>query len=409
MAGIAVPVLIHLWNDRRGRVLRIGSIDLLAETSRRPVWSARITEPWLLLVRCLLVTALALLLAGPYLRRRATGKGWVIVGGAGGPYVRMIDSLVAAGYERHGLADSVNYWDGFRKADREAPGELPFYMVTPGLARRFSGERPVSAREVHWYTYSPEDSVSNWVQEAWRDSGTVRVLEGYSRSTGTVWRRRVRDGGTAPDSGIAPVAVDTGIVRYRIVADGDWRGNAKYVRAALGALRQVTGRPMVEGDGGWLFWLSERRLPSTNGYQRVFCYAAGAPVTVDTRMEGVALKKVIAGVGVDSAVWKDGYGRGVLTKEGKLYRFFSRLDPAWGELVWSGRWPVLLKELLLGRIDAGVHDRRVLDPAQVAPLRMGKVEAGLERRDLRPVVWGIALFLFLLERIMTQYVRSRKT
>ncbi|HXB95437.1 MAG TPA: BatA domain-containing protein, partial [Puia sp.] len=265
-------MIIHLWNDRRGKILRIGNIDLLAETSRSPVWSPRITEPWLLLVRCLLVMALALLLAGPYLQRRARGKGWVLVRGAGGPYGRMIDSLVAAGFERHGLEDSVDYWDGFRKADRLAPGELPFYMVTPGLARRFSGQRPVSARDVHWYTYTPEDSIAEWVQEAWRDSGRVRVLGGYSRSTGTVWRRTV-------DAGTMPVAVDTSVFRYRIVADGAWRGNAKYVRAALGALRHATGRPIVEGDGGWLFWLSERPLPPTEGFGRVFCYAAGAPVT----------------------------------------------------------------------------------------------------------------------------------
>jgi hypothetical protein len=401
MAGIIIPVAVHLWNDRRGKVLRIGSIELLAGSTRRPVRSPRITQWWLLLVRCLFVLALAFLLAEPYLSRRSGGKGWVMVSGSGGTYGRMIDSLVKEGYERHALADSIDYWGGFREADGEAPGGLPFYIVTTGLAKRFSGERPVSAREVHWYTYTPEDSISDWVQAAWRDSGTVRVLGGYSRSTGTEWRRRGADAG--------PVAVDTAVFRYRIVADGVWRGDGKYVKAALEALRQLTGRPVEEGDGGWLFWLSDRPLPPTGGYTRVWCYASGATLSVDTRMEGVTLTKEIAGAGVDSAVWKDAYGRGVLTKRGKVYSYYSRLEPGWGDLVWNGRWPVLLKELLFGRIEAGQHDRRVMDPAQVAPLRMGRVMAGLEKRDLRPAVWVMVFLLFLLERIIAYYNGSRKT
>ena len=160
-AAIVLPVILHLWNDRRGKVLRIGSIQLLAGASRRMAWSRRLTQRWLLLLRCLLLLALAFLLAGPYWRKdgaAGAGKGWVLEdewrgrcgrgccgrgrrcwgdavsgdGGAGGSDARgdtgaevggsraeyrpLIDSLLKAGYERHVLEDSVNYWDGFRRA-----------------------------------------------------------------------------------------------------------------------------------------------------------------------------------------------------------------------------------------------------------------------------------------------------
>ena len=413
MAGIAVPVIVHLWNDRRGNVLQVGSIELLAGSKRRPAWRPRITQWWLLVVRCLLVTAMALLLAGPYWMRHAGGKGWVLAdggfglgAGGGGKLAGMIDSLVKAGYQRHGLSDTINYWEAFREADAEAPGGVSLYLITTGLSQRFSGSRPVSRREVHWYTYTPDDSVENWVQAAWRDSGDVVVLKGESRSTGTRWARE------RADWGLAPAAIDTAVVRYRIVADGVWRGDAKYVRAALEALRETTRRPIMEGDGGWLFWLSERSLPSTGGYSRVFCYAKGTTLAVDTRMEGVLLTKEVAGVGVGSALWKDGFGKGVLVRDGKMYRFFSRLDPGWSDLVWSGRWPVLLKGLLLDEIDAGRHDRRLLDPGQVAPLHVersvGNMAADLARMDLRPVVWGMVFILFLLERIIAYKNERRK-
>src|ERR1700743_2208900 len=102
MSGILVPVLVHLWNDRRGKVLRIGSVALLAGASKRMAWRRRISEWWLLVMRGLLLMALALLLAGPYWQRSPGGKGWVLTGSAAvGPYRGMIDSLVAAGYEQH--------------------------------------------------------------------------------------------------------------------------------------------------------------------------------------------------------------------------------------------------------------------------------------------------------------------
>jgi hypothetical protein len=114
MAAIAAPVILHFWNDRRGKVLRIGSISLLTGSSQRMAWSRRLSQWWLLLLRCLLLVLLAVLLAGPYWRQRADRKkGWVIVGEEG----LTVDSLVKAGWERHVMSDSGNYWNGFRAAD----------------------------------------------------------------------------------------------------------------------------------------------------------------------------------------------------------------------------------------------------------------------------------------------------
>src|SRR5579872_4843154 len=101
-AAIVVPVLLHLWNDRRGKVLQVGSVELLAGGRRRMAWRRRVSEWLLLVVRCLLLVALALLMAGPV--RRFAVKGWVLGGG------RVADSLVKAGWERHSFRDSANYW-----------------------------------------------------------------------------------------------------------------------------------------------------------------------------------------------------------------------------------------------------------------------------------------------------------
>ena len=396
MAAISVPVAVHLWNDRRGKVLRIGSVALLSGASKRLAWSRRITQWWLLLLRCLLLVVLAFLLAGLYWTRLAReGKGWVLVEGDGGPFVPVIDSLVKAGYEPHALGGGGNNWAGFREADSMALPGRSFYIFSTGLAGRFCGERPSTERDVHWDVYAPADSVTHWVQRAWLTSAdSAMVLEGSSRATGTVWNRRV------VAIGQAGLKVDTAAIRVRIVADGAFAADGKYVEAAVKALRRVTGRRIVFGDGGWLFWLSDRPIAG-EGYERVWCYAQGTVIPVDTRMEGVRLTKEIAVVPAGASVWTDGYGRGVLQREGKIFRFFSRLDPNWGDLVWSSRLPVLLEGLMIRNEDAGVWDRRVLDVEQIRPAKRVGVhrEAAVERVDLRPALWMLALLLFLLERI----------
>ena len=395
MAAISVPVAVHLWNDRRGKVLRIGSVALLSGVTKRLAWSRRITQWWLLLLRCLLLLALAFLLAGPYWTRPAPGgKGWVLVEGSGGAYAPVIDSLVKAGYERHALGGGGNNWAGFREADSLALPGRDFYVFSTALVGRFSGPRPTTERAVHWEVYAPGDSVTRWVQSAWRSAAdSVMVLEGSSKATGTMWHRRVVVAG-----GQAGVKLDTASIRVRIVADGNYTTDGKYVAAAMKALRRVTGRNLVFGDGGWLFWLSDRPVIG-EGYEWVWCYAQGKEAAVDTWMEGVPVTKEIAApVGVP--VWRDGYGRGVLSKEGNVFRFYSRLDANWGGLVWSSRLSILLEGLMIKDEAAGVWDRRVLDVQQIRPLKRDVVsKVGIERVDLRPAVWVFVFGLFLLERI----------
>ena len=76
-AVIVIPVILHLWNDRRGKVLRIGSIVLLTGDSQRMSWTRRLSQWWLLLVRCLLLLALAVLLARHQRRLQALARQWV--------------------------------------------------------------------------------------------------------------------------------------------------------------------------------------------------------------------------------------------------------------------------------------------------------------------------------------------
>ena len=407
MAGIAIPVIVHLWNLRRGKILKIGSVALLTGASRRLAWSRRITQWWLLALRCLLLASLAFLLAGPYwVKRGVGGKGWVLAeASAGGErYGGVIDSLMKAGYERHMLGDSENYWAGFRAADKMAPAGLPFFVFTSGLESRFSGKRPTTGRDVHWYTYAPADSVSRWIQSAWYYSAdSIEVVEGVSSGTGTHFEHRRISAGTRA---YGDIKADTAVLRFRIYADGVYRADARYVRAAIKALGRETGKRVEEGDGGWLFWLSAKPVAGASGYAHIWKYAAGKEVAADTWMRDVRVMKEIVGEpGSGTPVWIDGYGRGVLVREGKVYTFYSRLDVNWGDLVWSRRWPVLLAGLMVDDPVNAARDRRMLDPRQVGPVKAGMAGSGavvgnMQGTDWRPGIWVIVFLLFFLERVI---------
>ena len=316
----------------------------------------------------------------------------------------MVDSLVKAGYERHVLADSENYWAGFRAADKMAPAGLPFFVFTTGLESRFSGMRPYTGRDVHWYTYAPADSVSRWVQSAWLYSAdSIEVVEGVSRGTGTYFEhRRVSAGSRA----YGDLKVDTAVLRFRIYADGAYRADGRYVLAAIKALRKVTGKRLEEGDGGWLFWLSAKPVAGAAGYAHIWKYAEGKEVAVDTWMGDVRLMKEIVGEeGSGTPVWRDGYGRGILARDGKVFSFYSRLDVNWGDLVWSRRWPILLAGLMVDDTVIAGRDRRMLDLRQVEPVKLGvtgerAVTGGMQGTDWRPGIWVIVFLLFFLERVI---------
>jgi hypothetical protein len=464
MAGIAAPVLLHLWNDRQGKVLPVGSVALLERRSPRQRWSRRLSEWWLLLLRCLLLMALALLLAGPSWRSGPGGKaGWILEEGAGahagaGPadidrwYKPLIDSLLKAGYERRvwdgspagaawdgapaGAAMGVgerSYWDGFRAADKAAPGGMPFYVFTTGWASRFQGSRPSTDRPVHWYIYTPTDSVSRWIGGAWLSSpDSIRIAEGSSGPTGSSYSYRMAPAGRLPVSPDSqpPVTVDTAVVRIAIYADPDHMHDSRYLAAAVRALEEFSRRRIELRISGtmpgkkvdWLFWLSPQPIPAGDRAKHVLQYEPGRAVPVDTRVQGVDIGKEISADRDYETIWKDGYGRTLLglerTEHGEVYHFFSRFDPEWNGLVWSRSFPVWLERLVFGGSEDR-QDRRVLDPEQILPVKKevagneraeagerikadgAEIAAGTRGFDLGPACWILIVLLFILERVVS--------
>lgn len=439
LSAFVLPVIIHLWNDRNGRVYFTGSVRLLEKEARRQSRTLRLSEKWLLLVRCLLLSVLALLLAGPMWKRRGDGRvqGWVLTGDSAilhGQYREQIDSLLKKGYVRKEFlpGDAVgNWWQEFTRFDRLAPAGVPFYIFSDGRAVHFRGARPSSFRDVHWevdtagYAASLLRPVAAW--KGVGDSVLVQRLE--SRATGSVYHVA----GVAGPA-FAGIAVDTHVLTVHVFTDPGSVQDGRYVAAALRAVKQYSRRNLrvtisdTKGGSGagddWAIWLSERPCPVSIGPRNLLCYAPGKGDVVHTMLYGDGASWPVTKMIVDTmsagvaSIWRDGFERPLLTVDstkGRLiYRLYTHFDPSWNGLAFSGAMPLLLGNLILGhsgKLDVS-EDLRVLDPSQIRPLRRDGgagadvaagvgTDAGAVMTDLGPYCWILLILLFVAERILS--------
>ena len=109
LAAIGIPLAIHLWNIRKGKTLKVGSIALINAASQKRSLSRRLNDRLLLLLRCLLLILLAFVLSMPLWNRNnnlSKTKGWILIPRENiketyQKFKPKVDSLIKAGFELH--------------------------------------------------------------------------------------------------------------------------------------------------------------------------------------------------------------------------------------------------------------------------------------------------------------------
>jgi len=423
LAGLSIPVIIHLWNQRPGKTLRVGSVILVAENMVSHKKNVRLTELLLLLLRCLLLACIAMALAAPLWRKQEnkTAKGWILMSRsklitAYNHFKPEIDSLLHAGFEFH------YFEEGFAKADfqkaiqtqndtfpvkpffyrgiiallnEQADAKLPLYVFTDNYLRNFSGSRTVVSLNLHWFTYAPDTFV---VQSAAADTGILRV---------TVYTAQTNDG--------------------------------HYVKAALDAIQQFSKKNIITrlvnkvaeipAQQDWLFWLSDEAIPADKKATHTLGYAEGKATQTasyilpagHSSFDAVELYSSIiendTATNYSSVNWRDGFGHPLLTMEEKnntsYYWLYTHIDPAWNELPWSNGFPQMLYELMYTDSNALATptDKTIIDSSQLMPVTVNEKEAGLKpalfnETKLAGIFWLIAFILFFAERCLSFYHRK---
>ncbi|RFM30198.1 hypothetical protein DXN05_04295 [Deminuibacter soli] len=471
MGGMAIPLLIHLWNSRQRRTMQVGSIALLEKNEQNSHSRIRITEWLLLLLRCLLIALLAVLLAKPLWRYNAAArqKGWVVVdesqlAATYHHFHTTIDSLLNSGYILHYLnnaaaaasfADTTQpaavtnralYWQQFTQLDKQAPAGLPFVVFTSNAMQHFTGVKPVTGRVVQWITFSPTDT-ARWIECAYAAAGdSLRIISGASNTAATVFETAVISAKTgAPgfvfsnQHGLLNVAAfgDTAVADTATLHI-EYAGNnpdVAYVTAAVKAIAQYTGRRIMIAPytgkqdeahpADWLFWLSDKKLPASNarhvllydGDKATQQYSVLPPLIPGMQQPVALLRSNTAATDTAHVLWRDAFGQALLAGTASngqtIVHFYSRFNTEWNNLTWNSAFPVMLLQLLLPQNAHYKYDNRTLDSLQVQPVFLPAAgnsagsNANAATINLTPVCWIILLLVFITERLVALRQKRR--
>ena len=425
LAGLSIPVIIHLWNRQPGKTLKVGSIALAKENRRSLKKRIRLSEILLLLLRCCLLACIALSLSGPWWSspQNNASKGWVLIDrqeltAVYNHFKPLVDSLLQAGLEFH------YFEEGFKKNNLEkalqtqAEGagikqssyrgitallneqvnaRLPLYVFTDNYLRNFGGIRPVVSLNLHWFTYTPD---------------TINP---------------------------GPV-IDTASLQVTIFSRANTH-DARYLQAALSALQQfskrniiiktVTAAAAIPAQQDWLFWLDDALPVTAKAARNILLYAKGEPLKRASYIlpaggppfAAVDLYKSI--IEKDTAKqffdtrWQDGFGQPLLSVQKQnnttYYWLYTHIDPSWNELPWSGSFPAILYQLLytgtVHEVLAGATDKTMIDTSQSMPVLLSSKEAGSKpavftETKLAGICWITAFILFFAERCLSFYHRK---
>ncbi|NCI45212.1 BatA domain-containing protein [Sediminibacterium soli] len=407
--AMAIPLAIHLWNIRKGKRLKVGSLSLITESVQKKARQIRITEWLLLLLRCLLVLLLALFLSQPVWRRSPAqiGKGWVLVPRESVATVypsfrHEIDSLLNEGYTFHHFnfpfdeasvsqqvqdasGSDVSYWQRIAQLNGVLPAGWPVYVYTPGGIAGFTGEKPALDIAVTWKT----DPAPDLYTRARSDSLPLHISLYY---------------------------------------DNRHREDARYLGAALETIRSVlkqnlvvhqTTEPVTSGGQDLVIWLSEEEPAYRDTGALYIRYAAGKTVSensplVINRVSGMTnplliYRRVLSQNNPHKPLWTDAYGNTILDFDAmnRQLLLYTRFDPGWNGLVWDASFPELISRLLQPEHTNATPQQVDASQLVFAPLaNHTKTIAGKEM-PVSGFAWWLLVACFAAERWLSSYKRKK--
>jgi hypothetical protein len=381
LLGLMVPILIHLFNANRGRLIHFGDTRFIDEAQARQMRNVFPTELLLLLLRCLLLAALVMLLARPGLEDRASFSG---------PTAVLISPLALANASPATLVTA-------REIARQSGAELR--LLGAGFP---SVTSLTSVPEVQGGAFSLLAELEHRLPV---DQSVVLLLATDNRESG--WRRPHLSHSVQAIEVVPGAAEDPPRLQVALVADADRQADLVYLRAALASL-SLTGLPLdmletgqeSQADIAFVLGASNhtgapltvRDAPAASGSRaRVMAWqdrsfdirlhqpiGAGEPLLVDQQGDPVAQL--------------------VLTDEASEIRWNARFNPEHAAIVGDGEFPDLLSSMLLAGWPALANQRSLTRPGMIS-----------RPSDPLAPVWAVLIaVIWLAERYLATPRRIRE-
>lgn len=407
IAGILVPLTIHLWNVKEGKTLKIGSVALLGESSKQSSKSLKVKDWLLLLLRCLLIVLIAFIIAQPFINKKVSKKadsGWIVIKkrelrAAYHQDKKSIDALLTKGYELHdfnvgfailNLSDtaaettsinSISAISLIKQLDAQLPSGYQLQLYYNGLLNDMEEELPNISIALHLKTLPLKDTTIQKVAAAyWSNRDSIKVLMMSSNAQSTKYDlknylpqdkdllSKTEDGELFLKAKDQSDFVKVASQPIEISVYSDHSKDQEYLVAAIKAIRDFSHRKIIIQDfssssqeqADWIFWLSDKPFQGKlKPGAQLFQYEQGKPEVInsnlivkDNQSFGVKLfQKTKASSTFAQNIWTDGFGEPILSltenKGIRNYHFYTRLNPQWTNLVWSEDFVKSLMHLIL--------------------------------------------------------------
>ncbi len=217
---LAIPIAVHLFSKKTPRRIKVGSVRLLLQTESRSVRRVvKFHDPLLFVLRALIVSWLALLVATPEIacNDKASEKSWILIEPTlaleeqPAEFHQTIDSLVKVGYEIRWLESNfpthshateethmLDLWSLLAQADKQKRDTLPFFVASTRRETSLQGKRPTLSRQIRWIEAQAEETM--WIERlAQLSDDSLFVVVGISSPTETRFQHLIVP---VPDSAI---------------------------------------------------------------------------------------------------------------------------------------------------------------------------------------------------------------
>ncbi|WP_010232427.1 BatA domain-containing protein [Gillisia marina] len=193
LVGLVIPVAIHLWSNKEGKTIKIGSIQFLTVSDVKQTNSIKLNELLLLLLRMLIITVLVFILAEPQIKRaqenteityfieptllRDSSLSRLTDSLAQNSSIKLLQSGFAdlSTYNEDDTKYPIpNYWQLAKKM-QDLPTDS-IAVFTHGYLKGFKGKRPELNRNIEWIVLD-EEVEANEILEVVKKDDEVEVLK----------------------------------------------------------------------------------------------------------------------------------------------------------------------------------------------------------------------------------------
>jgi len=284
--GLLVPIAIHIWSKKEGRLIKVGSTQFFLEAESKQSSSLHINEIWLLILRLLLITTLVLILAKPMIQSTG-GEGEKIAlitpGVEENPQVvGLRDSLADDGYNFKWLAA------GFPDFDSEINTEDPTYywqllddlmelesknvvVICDLKFKGIVGKRPILPFNPAVIYVENEFSHAFLADAQPIDSSSFKIIKGLATQQSITFDEQLVAAGQvfieegelslSGLEGSATLIKDT--IRIKFKADDTYSKDGFFIKEAIRSIQTYTKWPLKfveDGEADWLIWLSDEKV-----------------------------------------------------------------------------------------------------------------------------------------------------